>query len=278
LVAILVGSASRNRRAPERQLTWIELTPPEKNPNSKRSDDPANKQIVQSKAGEIADKPAKDAFWGEKNRVVDRQTVNKAKVTQMGQAPKPARAPKVTKQASTNQAAAQKNPQPNRPAPLAKFGLAILPADKPASGAQERAEQPRWATPGVQPQDYVVGMKESDQTALNTREYLYFGYFQRIRERLELEWNGLLREALHKYYRSGRQLASDMEYSTKLLVVLNPRGEIVRVKVLGESGARELDDVAVRAFNKAGPFPNPPKGLVSHNGEVEVPWTMNLRS
>jgi protein TonB len=121
-------------------------------------------------------------------------------------------------------------------------------------------------------------MNPSDQTALNTREYLYFGYFQRIRQRLELQWNGLLKETLTKYYRSGRQLASDMEYSTKLLVILNPAGEIVRVKVMGESGSRELDDVAIKAFNKAGPFPNPPKGLVSRGGEVEVPWTMNLRS
>jgi TonB family protein len=213
--------------------------------------------------------------------VVDRQTVNKEKLTRMGQAPKPAQAKHVAKRESASPLQSSRGPRPSKPIPLAKFGLAILPVDRPkdpAAGPTERAERPRWATPGVQPQDYVAGMKESDQTALNTREYLYFGYFQRIRERLELEWNGLLRETLHKYYRSGRQLASDMEYSTKLLVILNPRGEIVRVKVLGESGARELDDVAVKAFNKAGPFPNPPKGLVSQAGEVEVPWTMNLRS
>ena len=82
---------------------------------------------------------------------------------------------------------------------------------------------------------------------------------------------------LVKFYRSGRQLANDTEYTTRLMVILNDRGEITRIKVLGMSGTQELDDVAVRSFNKAGPFPNPPKGLV-RNGEVEVPWEMKLRS
>ncbi len=132
-----------------------------------------------------------------------------------------AKAKQKAKQAAESKAAALPDKNPARPSALAKFGVPILPSLQKTAGAPEVAAQPRWATPGVQPQDHVEGMNPSDQTALNTREYLYFGYFQRIRQRLELQWNGLLREALNKYYRSGRQLASDMEYSTKLLVILN---------------------------------------------------------
>lgn len=94
---------------------------------------------------------------------------------------------------------------------------------------------------------------------------------------MELEWTRMLREVLIRFYKSGRQLASDTEYTTRLVVILNSRGEITKVKVLSISGTQELDDVAIQAFNRAGPFPNPPRGLV-RNGEIEVPWELKLRS
>jgi protein TonB len=121
-------------------------------------------------------------------------------------------------------------------------------------------------------------MKESDRTALNTKEYQFYGYFQRIRQRLDRAWVPILKEKLASYYRQGRQLASDMDHITKVVVILNENGEIVRVKIVSESGTRELDDAAVNAFNQAGPFPNPPHGMVDTNHEVQVPWDFILKT
>ena len=85
---------------------------------------------------------------------------------------------------------------------------------------------------GSMPEDYVKGMKESDRTALNTKEYVFYGYFQRIRERLDRAWVPILRDRLVKMYRMGRSLASDMDHITQVIVVLNPQGEIMRVQVV----------------------------------------------
>ena len=135
-----------------------------------------------------------------------------------------------------------------------------------------------WATPGTRPEDYVPGMKESDRTALNTQEFKFYGYFQRIRDRLDRAWVPVLREKLGAYYRSGRLLTSDMDHITKVLVVLNGQGEIVKVIILRESGTQELDSAAIAAFNKAGPFPNPPKGIVDRDKEVKIPWDFVLKT
>lgn len=61
------------------------------------------------------------------------------------------------------------------------------------------------------------------------------------------------------------------ELVTSLEITLNHLGEIIAIRLLGTSGVRELDDAAVESFNEAGPFPNPPKGLV-RNGQVKIEW------
>ncbi len=79
-------------------------------------------------------------------------------------------------------------------------------------------------------------------------------------------------------YRRGRTPASDREHLTRTLVTLDQRGEIVRIQIIEESGSRDLDDAAIKAFNKAGPFPNPPSGLIEANGLVQIQWQFVLRT
>ena len=40
---------------------------------------------------------------------------------------------------------------------------------------------------------------------------------------------------------------------------------------MAASGSDPLDDAVVRAFRLAGPFPNPPEGLVQKDGRVYLP-------
>jgi len=127
-------------------------------------------------------------------------------------------------------------------------------------------------------QDYVKGLKRGEKTLLNTREFVFFGYFERIRGRLDRAWSSSLRENLERFFRQGRRLASDLDYVTKTLVTLNQTGEIVRVQVLAESGANDLDSAAVKAFNLAGPFPNPPKGIIDQDGIVRIRWDFVLKN
>ena len=218
-------------------------------------------RIVQTEDAEAVNKPLENAFLGARDQITDRQTVSGNHRVEVGSVPRSTSSPlnKVNK-----------NPAGKI---LSHLGLPLIP-----QGAFSKQLEPIWATPGFRPQDYINGIKESDRTALNTREYRFYGYFQRIRERLDHAWVPLLREKLMAYYRGGRKLATDMDHTTQLLVTLNDKGEIVRVKLVSESGTRDLDTAAIDAFNQAGPFPNPPKGMVDQNKEIQVPWDFILKT
>lgn len=262
-------------------LTWIELEPILKAPKPAVSsaENKLRKQIVQSEPGRLTKTPSKDAFLGEKNQEVDRETVSRDHTTVLGQTASSAKPSRKRERNADAEARERLAGELSGPRPLARLGLPILPlAREKALGPESQGLQPEWATPGVRPQDYVPGLKESERTALNTREFVYYGYYQRIRERLDRAWIPILREKLIRYYSGGRKLASEMDYTTKVMVVLNGSGEIVRLQILGESGTRDLDDAAIRAFNLAGPFPNPPVGIADLNGEIQIPWEFILRT
>lgn len=225
-----------------------------------------NRRIVQTSDGERVDTPKADAFLGRQNQVFEQQTVSRSRFSQMSSDARQAQSRKALPEARREKEKI-----------LSQFGISILP-DASLLRQKNSQDIPEWATPGTRPEDFVEGIRESDRTALNTREFVFYGYFQRIRERLDRAWVPILRQKLITYYRTGRHLASDMDHTTRVIVVLNEKGEIVRVEMISESGAKPLDDAAVAAFNKAGPFPNPPKGIVDRNREVKIPWDFVLKT
>ena len=122
------------------------------------------------------------------------------------------------------------------------------------------------------PGEYLKGIPQGERTLLNTKEFVFFGYFERIRIRLDQAWDPILRKAVSKFYHQGRKLASDVDHSTRLYVVLDDQGEVTKVQILERSGTRDLDQAAVQAFQQAGPFPNPPQGLIEMDGTIKISW------
>ena len=281
---------SNQRTAPiSPRLTLIELEPADvrlkkilDRKDQIKEDESLRRQIVQTEKGEKVKVADKDAFLGETTQHVDRQTVSSNHTTAMGKSAQPQVVPRTSTMSPSEELKREKAEKLAKSGPLSNFGLPILPAAPGRDGADQeqnrKVPEGNWADPGSLPQDYVKGLAESHRTALNTKEYVFYGYFQRIRERLDRAWVPVLRTKLVSYYRSGRQLASDMDHTTKVLVTLNPQGEIVKVQVMSESGTRDLDDAAVAAFNSAGPFPNPPRGIVDRDGQIKIPWEFILKT
>ena len=114
-------------------------------------------------------------------------------------------------------------------------------------------------------------------TSLNTVEFKFYGYYHRIRQKLEQYWGNSLREKAEKLYRQGRNIASNSQKITFLVITLNNFGEITGIKVKSTSGIKELDDAAIESFNKAGPFPNPPSGMMV-NGKADIEWGFVVKS
>jgi protein TonB len=119
--------------------------------------------------------------------------------------------------------------------------------------------------------DDVERIPLGDVTSLNTAEYKYYGFYHRIRQRLEQFWGQNIFQIAQKLLKQGRRIAGEDKLLTSLVVTLDAEGEITSVEIKGASGVSELDTAAVESFNQAGPFPNPPKGLVQ-NGEVRIEW------
>jgi TonB family protein len=249
------------KQAPQKNYTWIDLdTDLSKSAARKNKEEKKTKRIVQTEKGTKVDTASADAYLGPRNQTVDRQTVSKNKTTTV---------PSSTKASLTKKEKVESESLKS----LSKFGLK-LPNPKSLS---EREKDSEWRS-GSPAQDYLDGLPESDRTALNTQEFKYYGYYQRIRVQLDRAWVPILRSKLVVFLRSGRYLNSSVDHNTRVLVILNDQGAIKKVQIVDESGIQDLDDAAIRAFHQAGPFPNPPRDMVDLNKEVKIPWNFVLKS
>lgn len=126
--------------------------------------------------------------------------------------------------------------------------------------------------------DYVNNVELGARTLLNTREYAYFSFYRRVRRQLEQFWEPGLRQKIRGMVQRGRMIAAEQEHATKLLVTLDVEGQITKVQIENSSGLLDLDEAAIEAFNRAGPFPNPPRGMLNEAGQVKVEWEFILKT
>jgi len=125
--------------------------------------------------------------------------------------------------------------------------------------------------------DHLSDVGEGDRTILSTREFRYFSYYHRIKELLRQYWKPNVERKLYKLWEKGKSVGDD-EVTTKLLVLLNDEGKIEKISRVATCGIGELDDAAVEAFQKAAPFPNPPRGIVDNDGFVRIRWDFILKT
>lgn len=136
------------------------------------------------------------------------------------------------------------------------------------------------ANPGQpsQTDDYLPDVQTGIQTLLSTREFIYFSYYQRIKEQIRQYWEPGVREKVKIIYRQGRTIASQKDRTTQLMIILDSKGSLLRIEVLSSSGINQLDDAAVEAFKSAAPFPNPPAGMVESDGTIKIRWDFILEA
>jgi protein TonB len=240
------------------------------------------KQIVQSEDTANREKKA-DAFLSDKTRSFDRETlaanVNKFQKAAKGTVTEP----QVAQKPTDSKSKVEKTAKPIKDLKLSDIGMmAADPVQQeatraPASVAKQGLENGDANEVGMSAtNDYVQEVRLGDFTHLNTVEYKHYGFFHRIRQKLEQFWGNSIAEKSRQIFKAGRTIASQ-DYVTSLQVTLNAKGEIVGVKIMGASGVKELDDAAVESFNKAGPFPNPPKDLLV-NGKATIEWGFVVKS
>lgn len=260
-----------------------------------------NRQIVANELRGKNERPANSRFLGEKDQVFERQTVaatngafkeaglgkkNGSKATLDQMEP-------VEKKVSSN-----KPKTPKKELSLSDLGgikmadvveklekveeesLAEMNKNMAAetkSGA-EGVERGKQGVNGLaQNNDFIEDVPLGDMTNLNTTEFKYYGFYHRIRQKLEQHWGSSIKDKARNLYRSGRRMPASDNLITSVTVTLNDTGQIVDMQIEGTSGVRELDQAAIESFNKAGPFPNPPKGLLV-GGRATIQWGFVVKS
>ncbi len=251
------ASAERNKEATK---TLIKVV--------MRDQELMNRQVVTTQESNKKEPPKDSKYLSRENQVVDRQTI--AKVID-----------KFNEGGGGGKKLAQKNVKPSNKKKLlngkGKVSLAdlsnqVTPEQRFESMAVAEVQGIGTKGKGLSSNnDYIEDVPLGDMTLLNTTEFKYYGFYFRIRQQLEQYWGKTLHEKANNLYKSGRRLEADTDKITSLTIYLDPKGNIIEVAVKSTSGVKELDDAAVESFNRAGPFPNPPKGMVS-DGMVKIEW------
>jgi hypothetical protein len=121
--------------------------------------------------------------------------------------------------------------------------------------------------------DYLKGVAIGPNTLLNTQEFKYYGFYERIREMLVERWKTHIQReiALQRNPASSRFNLSPGSKITSLIVKLNEKGQIQEIEKIGLSGIERFDNAAVLSFKEAAPFPHPPKDMIQ-NGSLSIRW------
>jgi TonB family protein len=253
-----------------------------------RSSNP--KLIVNTEESKNHQTPKDSKFLGKKNQNFDRQT-RSANIASFKHAGKGVsnglntkKYNKITSQVAEKQAESKKQVKMRS---LSKSNHRIKMSDLSMNNPSKKRKQQKDHTPSLASlglengsyttnglsasSDFVEDLPLGDMTNLNTTEYKYFGFYDRIRKKLEQYWGNSLKSKAKSMMSRGVRLPAAENKITSLKITIDTYGNIIDVFVKSTSGISELDDAAIESFNKAGPFPNPPTGMVK-NGHAEIEW------
>jgi TonB family protein len=113
--------------------------------------------------------------------------------------------------------------------------------------------------------DFLPDVEAGELTLLNTAGFKYFGFFNRIREKVEGQWMRRVQDVPVSSYNRG------YIRPTKLVVTLDRLGNVISIRVAKSSGKEALDQAAIDSFASAEPFSNPPRSMIK-NGKVRLIW------
>jgi len=269
--------------------------------------DNQRKQIVANELNGKKERPVNSKYAGEADQTFDRQTIaakngsfkaaglgtktgaDGVKAQPLAEATAPKKlvaekkpAPKTTPKTLTlsdlgSIQMAKIEEEDNKQAALEQEMIRKIASEAKQAGALGN-ERGTAANAGLaQNNDFVEEIPLGDMTNLNTTEFKYYGFYHRIRQKLEQYWGSTIQSKAKNLYKSGRRIPASENLITAVQVVLDDRGRIVEIKIEGTSGIRELDQAAIESFNKAGPFPNPPKGLLV-DGRAVIQWGFVVKS
>ncbi|MFN8847196.1 MAG: energy transducer TonB [Bdellovibrionales bacterium] len=270
---------SSQSKVPQKESITIEIIQPplaampaevsSPDTTQKKKSEILERQIVEQEVRPSNEEAPDTRFLSAQNQKVDKQTVSKNR----GEFRNSKReAPPSDSLENNNKKISLKSLAP-------KLGQMAYDPDalKKKSATDEENEKSNNSG-GSATSDYLKDVDQGLETLLNAREFKYYTYYNRIRKQLSQHWEPRVRTKLSQLFKQGRYLASSTDRITKLIVILDQKGNLVNVQMIKDSGVSDLDEAAIEAFQSAAPFPNPPQGIVDPDGTVKIRWDFVLES
>lgn len=150
---------------------------------------------------------------------------------------------------------------------LKKLGLGdalLAPPVPPAAKPEPASGQTRLGRGSMDalPKDIAVGAR----TLLNTDEYVYASFFNRVKAELGPRWEPFIRRIL---YEQGKRIRQGT-YFTNADLYLSPAGQIERVEIVESSGVGAFDEAARQASLRLPLIPNLPAPLKEGGGNYRM--------
>lgn len=242
--------------------------------------------------GEAPDEAPRNArHSAERNQKVERETVSRHAGVYPKYAPKPqVVAPGREKAGEGGEAATGK---PGAEATKRGDRLALSPSpfgeraqgDGESGGRRARGKLAPDLTLGSDTAERVLagpnfdghreGLEEGDATALNTSEFKFATFFNRMKTEIGHEWFPRVRNAQHARDPEGSMFFYK-DRTVALGITLDAEGRVKDVSVLETSNVDFFDRVALDSVRAAQPFPNPPNGLLGGDGEASFSFSFTL--
>jgi len=120
---------------------------------------------------------------------------------------------------------------------------------------------------GAPSNDHIEDVPKGEATLLNSREFKYATFFNRVKRGVSQYWSPRVGEEYIRRDPYGN-IYGVKDRRTLLSISLDESGDLVDVEVVHSSGVQFFDDVAIQSFRDASPFPNPPVGLLENDGRI----------
>ena len=176
------------------------------------------------------------------------------------------------------QVAKYTGPTQNSPS-TARSKKTIEPEKKQALNKSEFGyftKAPRNSTGYSTISEYVPNVKRGGFTSLNTNQFVYYAFFNRIKTQIHGRWVGNLNFLEHRLPISRQLELSKKDHITNVRVVVNADGSIKKIIIKKTSGFPETDLAVTEALRNAAPFVNPPKGLAKSDGLIHLDYSFHL--
>jgi TonB family protein len=113
--------------------------------------------------------------------------------------------------------------------------------------------------------DHLKGIKEGEQTFLNTKAWKGASFFNRVKRAVAHHWNPA---QIYRRRDPYGNIYGIRDRYTLVHVTLHTDGSLKNLKVVSPSGVDFLDEEAMGALESAQPFPNPPEEVRDKDGLI----------